>query len=317
MIAALTLITATSSFAQQRNGGRYGNGGFGNGGYGQGQYGQGQYGQGQYGQGQYGQQGQQRIQLHIQQHLKGLNIIKIKKEIKMQHPGINIQTLKIKAVKVVAKSKMGRGQATLLVGQSASYPQTIMGNPRTFDYGGPHSFAKLMIQNPSRSSQGRVQLELKGNIKLKKIVVIAKQMQRAQNVVIHMSGQTLQGFNVIKLKKMLKMQNPGLDLFNAKLKKVTLIAKSKMGRGQATLLVGQSASYPETVFGNPRSFEYGGPRSFSQVVLQNPAGPQSQGKWQVELKGKIKVQKIIVTLKGLQGQGGYGGHMPPRPRRRN
>jgi len=277
MIATLALITATTTFAQGRRGG----------------HGQGGYGQGGYSQ---GQMGQQKIQLHIQQHLRGQNIIKLKKVLKQQYPGINVQSLKVKAVKVVAKSKQGRGQVTLLSGHAASYPETIGGTPRDFQYGGPRSFDKIMIQNPQRGTQGKLQLALQGNIKLKKVVLIVKKSMRAKQIVINTYGQHLRGFNVLKLKKMIKQQNPYIDLKTMKLLKVNLIAKSKGGRGQATLIVGQNASYPATVTGNPRMFHSQAPRSYSQILLQSPSA-QSMGKWQIELQGNIKVEKVIVTVK--------------------
>jgi len=282
MIATMSLITATSALAQ------YGG---------------------------YGQQQEERIQLHLQQHLQGQNTIQLKKEIKLQYPHINIQELEVQAVRVVAKSKAGRGEVVLISGQSASYPQTVGGNPRDFDFGGPDSFDKILIQNPARvmSHSGILQLELKGNIKLKKVVVITKaQMQREQNIMINTYGQHLQGANTLKLKQMIKMQNPGLDLQELKLKSVTLISKSRMGRAQATLIVGQSASYPATIFGNPGMFDSPAPRTFSPVTLINPSY-DSQGVWQVDLQGNIKIEKVIVTVQGIRG-GGYSPIPTPGPR---
>jgi hypothetical protein len=118
----------------------------------------------------------------------------------------------------------------------------------------------------------------------------------------------------LKIKQMLKQQNPGLNMQALKIKKVTLIAKSKQGRAQATLMTGQSASYPATIPGSPRMFQTQAPRSFSRVVLHS-ASASSQGKVQVELQGNIKIQKIIVTVKGLHS-GGVSHPVPmPRPTR--
>ena len=285
LIAALTLITATSAMAQQHHGG------------------------GHYGGGHYGQQQNQRFPLQINQHLKGFNVIALKKELKMQYPGVAVRDLKIKAVRVVAKSKNGKGQVTLISGQSASYPETIGGNPYDFHTNAPNTFDKIRIQNPqSPRMKGKLQLELQGNIKVKKVVIIASQMgMGGAPIVINTYGQHLRGFNVLKIKQMIKQQNPGINLQMAKLQSVTLIAKSKAGRGQAALIVGQTSSYPATIYGSPRMFQSNAPRTFSQVTLQNPAPMGAGGKWQVELQGNIKVDQIIVKLAGQ-------GHYRPGPR---
>lgn len=292
LIAALTLITATSTFAQRRGGAHHGGG---------------HYGGGYYGGGHYGQQQNQRFPLQINQHLRGFNVIALKKELKMQYPGVAVRDLNIKAVRVVAKSKMGRAQVTLISGQTASYPETIGGTPQDFHINAGYTFDKIRIQNPQAPGmKGKLQLELQGNIKVKRVVIIASQAGfGGRNIVLDTYGQHLRGFNVLKLKQMIKQQRPGMNLQMAQLQKVTLIAKSKAGMGQATLIVGQTASYPATITGNPRMFHSNAPRSFSQVTLLNPAPYKTGGRWQVELQGNIKVDQVIITLKGP-------GHVNPR-----
>lgn len=291
LIGALSLITAASAFAQYggNRGGMYG------GGYGQ-----------------YGHQLEQ-IPIELNQHLTGVNIIPIKMELKRQHPNIDIQNLEVESVRVVAKSARGMGEAVLISGQQASYPVTIKGTPGMFQHDTPASYDRVLIQNPSHSSFGKLQLELKGNIKIKRLVVIAKDQMLGQQIVINLGGQVMQGQNsIIPLKRLAVRQNPRLNLEAMDLKKVTLIAKSARGMGQATLVVGQSASYPETIGGTPGMFHTDHPSSFDHVTLMNPSF-SSMGKWQVELNGNIKVKQVILTVTGA---GTYQPIPSPRPRPR-
>lgn len=267
-VSALSLLTTMSAFAQY------------------------------YDYGSRGMQGQrERLQLPVHEHLRGHNILKLKQRLKQQYPGIAPRNMELIAVKLVAKSKRGRGQATLLVGQDASYPETIGGTPYDFHDDSRYTFDRIRMQNPAYDSQGKWQIELQGNIKVKKVVLIVKKKMSTQNIRLRTNGQHLRGFNVLPLKRMIKQQNPGIDLQNAKLVRVTMKAKSKMGRGQATLVVGQDTGYPETVPGNPRMFDRPGPHSFAPVNLEVPYYlGDTRGKWQIELQGNIKVQEVIVTI---------------------
>lgn len=237
-----------------------------------------------------------KLVLQIHDHLRGSNIIKLKQEIKYQHPMVNVQRLKLKAVKLVAKSKKGMGKATLIVGHDMSYPINVNGSPYEFHNDSGYTYDKLKIQNPSYSSKGKWQIELKGNIKVKKLVLIVEKNQKRQQIVkIDMYDQQLKGFNVLKLKKLIKQQKPGIDLQTMQLKKVVMQAKSKMGKGQATLVTGQTSSYPETVGGSPRAFHSYSQRSYDLVTLK-PDSMSTNGKWQVELQGNIKVKSITVVM---------------------
>ncbi len=58
----------------------------------------------------------------------------------------------------------------------------------------------------------------------------------------------------LMLKRMLKQQHPWVNTRDLKLNNVILIAKSKIGRGQAQLRVGRQASRFFRVAGHPKSF---------------------------------------------------------------
>lgn len=294
LITALSLIAATQAMSQER-------GGFGNGNRGGNSGWDDSYDDSYYDDDysdRYGSQNQ-KIQLHVNQHLRGQNTLKLKQMLKMQQGHINLQNMKLVAVKLVAKSKKGKGQATLIVGQNSSYSENIGGSPQDFHYPEHYTFDKIKFSNPSQSTQGKIQIKLQGNIKVKKVVLIVKKKQqrnRIQTIRIPMYDQHLRGQNVLKIKRLLKQQNPMLNMQNIDIKAVTIMAKSQRGRGQATLVVGQDESYPSTIFGSPRSFISNSPMTYSAVTMQNPSY-DSQGKVQVELRGNIKVKAIIVKIK--------------------
>ncbi len=108
------------------------------------------------------------------QHLRGFNVLKIKRLIKQHNPSINLQDKSISMITLVAKSQRGRGEATLVVAGSPSYPQTIVGRPRTFESNSPRTYSQVTLPVNMRSSQGRVQVELQGNIKVKEIIIQLK-----------------------------------------------------------------------------------------------------------------------------------------------
>lgn len=259
----------------------------------------------------------ERIQLQLNQTLRGQQTIALKRELKFQYPGINVRQLELKAVRLVAKSARGMGEATLQVGQNQSYPVTVGGSPGQFQSNANHTFDKIKIQNPSYGSQGKWQIHTRGMIKVKKVVLIVKAPQMTQNIRLIVKKHS-QGFEVLPLKRMIKQQNPGLDLQNAEIKRVAVLAKSRMGRAQATLVVGQSSGYPSTIAGSPRAFNSNSPRSFSVTQLEAPMYGGSFGKWQIELQGHIKVKEVIVTLKTKSNpdNGGFGGGRGGRPGRR-
>ena len=262
--------------------------------------------------------GAQRVALNINGHYKGFNAIALKRELRMQQPGLDIKNLELKSVKIMAKSKSGNGQVTLVVGQSSSYPETVGGSPLEFHVESPYTYTKLNIASPSyASSEGRWQLELQGNIKVKTVVLILEQKriaQRARTVVIPMYDQHSIGMSSIMVKRLLQQNSPGLNLENMDLKSVTLIAKSKQGRGEATLLVGHSAGYPQMISGTPAGFNRPAPRTYSQVVLHN-TNFDSAGKWQVELRGNVKIKEMIVQLKSKRHGPVVSPRPMPRPRR--
>lgn len=259
---------------------------------------------------------QQRIQIRVNQQFRGQNVLKLKQLLKQQ--GVMPKNMQLVAVKLIAKSKQGRGKATLVVGQEQSYAQTIYGNPYDFHDDSQYTYEKMNLTNPSYDSQGKWQIKLQGNIKVKRVVLIVKKKMnnRNRNISVQLYGQQFRGLSTLKLKKLIKQQNPMINLQMAKIKKVVLVAKSKRGMGEASLIVGQDSSYPEYINGSPRQFHSESPRSYSTVVLQNTSY-DSAGKWQIELQGNIKVKEVIITIQTKRNSFEVGPVFegPTRPRR--
>ena len=121
--------------------------------------------------------------------------------------------------------------------------------------------------------------------------------------------------DVIGIKRELRKR--GVDVQNIAVESVTLRAKSKAGRGRAVLLVGNRQSESAPVLGDKNSprrprrafYDRGG---FNRVTLYSPVGVRRQlrnrGRVQVELRGNIRVRKVIVDVvrerrRGRDGRG--------------
>ena len=110
-------------------------------------------------------------------HFKGgrrgaANILKLKKEIKNQYPGIQLRNADLIRVRLVAKSKHGQGTAALHVGRHSTYEERIYGSSRDFHNRDSYTYDKIKINNPSYNSEGQWQLHFRGNIKIKQVAVV-------------------------------------------------------------------------------------------------------------------------------------------------
>jgi len=103
------------------------------------------------------------------------SVLKLKTALQNQHR-INLDRFKIQGVTLVAKSKQGNARAKLVVGNATSRIKKIAGNPRKFRKSG--NFDHISFQNPKRNSKGNWQVHLKGNVKVKKVIVKLKRKPR-------------------------------------------------------------------------------------------------------------------------------------------
>ncbi len=135
-------------------------------------------------------------------------------------------------------------------------------------------------------------------------VGFARQVKRLR---LEMGDQHLRGSSVIKLKQEIRNQYPNFRLRNADLIKVRLVAKSKRGRGRASLVVGQQQSMDYIVNGNPQEFWDSANYTFDRVVIDNPSW-DSTGRWQIHLQGNFIVRRVVVVV---EKQGGYNPNPNP------
>lgn len=95
----------------------------------------------------------------------------LKQEINRQYPGVRLERADLVNVRLVAKSRMGQGTAALRVGPQTSRPVVVRGRPQDFNSSQPNTFDRIDFRNPSRNSAGVWQMELNGNIKVRRVVV--------------------------------------------------------------------------------------------------------------------------------------------------
>jgi len=137
-----------------------------------------------------------------------------------------------------------------------------------------------------------------------------KAMASSQRYVLEFNDSQVRGHQgqqaTLLLKRSLKQQYPQAEISNMELRRVVLVAKSKMGRGGAQLRVGNRTTPIFTVDGNPRSFNKKQSRSFDRIGFRNPSN-NSRGAWQVNLNGNLIVRKVIVDVEDHSWARHYSG----------
>lgn len=106
--------------------------------------------------------------------------------------------------------------------------------------------------------------------------------------------------DIIKLKQLLLRQHPKIKLRGLVLRKVEVVAKSRLGKGRIALRVGNAISEPVTVPGTEAAFASAETNSFATLTLKNNAGEQA-GKWQLFMSGYFKVRQIVLELAPSRG----------------
>lgn len=241
-----------------------------------------------------GGQGKQKIELQLyDQQFKQKSAIPLKQLIKQQFPGLPFQSQQLAKVVLVAKSKQGGAQAALQVGQADTRVQIIDGNP--FDFQKPNKYQRYTFKNPALQSTGAWKIQLQGNVKVRKVVIVFKAKQQ-KAIVLQYGGQHFKQSSTLFLKQKANQQFGPHILKGQKLKAVVLFAKSKQGNGTATVHIGPQQSWPQVIPGQPAKFQKPGAGNFSKIKFQIPAHA-GNGNWQIELHGNIKVQKVKLVFK--------------------
>jgi hypothetical protein len=118
------------------------------------------------------------------------------------------------------------------------------------------------------------------------------QVQRLQLQVNSVS----EGRHVIGIKQLINQQYPRLALAQFDLVQVAVQAKSAAGQGQMQLNIGQDSTVRQTVPGIPRDFNNNMPGTFTVLQFQAPINANHRGAWQLEMQGRINVNRMIVTV---------------------
>lgn len=112
---------------------------------------------------------------HIRGYKGEAATIYLKKSLKAQYPWLRISDLELQKVVLVAKSKRGHGGAELRVGKWTTGRYEVSGEPWLFQDERNYTYDKIRFRNPSRNSNGPWQIHLRGNFKVRKVVVVVNQ----------------------------------------------------------------------------------------------------------------------------------------------
>lgn len=105
-----------------------------------------------------------------------------------------------------------------------------------------------------------------------------------------------QGREIIGIKQLINQQYPRMALGQYDLVRVAVQAKSAAGRAQMQLNIGQASSWPQTVPGSARDFQNNLPGTFTVLQFQAPQNANQNGFWQLEMQGRIHINRMIVTV---------------------
>lgn len=107
-------------------------------------------------------------------HLQGQSTIALKQELQRRYGNLPFQRMDLQRVVLLAKSAYGGARATLVVGPQQSNPQIIPGNPRDFQNPANYTYTRLRFNPPSGNDRGIWQLHINGNVKVRRVVVVAQ-----------------------------------------------------------------------------------------------------------------------------------------------
>lgn len=138
-------------------------------------------------------------------------------------------------------------------------------------------------------------------------IFAASNADARQQIDLNFSDRIYQGQGVLHLRQEINRQYPGVNLRNAELVSVRLVAKSEHGRATAALRVGNQMTREERINGRPEDFMSNHPRTFDRIDFWAP-NQHGQVAWQLDLNGRIMIRRIVVEIDHSGGGGGGGGH---------
>lgn len=239
------------------------------------------------------------IQVMGKAHYKGQNnVVRLKQlaKQKLSALGEEASQFELVGVSMKAKSRRGKGAATLIVGQDQESKTVghVGGDQALFSITAPWTYMQMHwdISDMPGLADERWQMRFRGNIKVRSIELhLSSGLKRVR---IPMGGDLFTQDSAIFLKRELK--DLGYNLKNKKLRKVVLVAKSKRGHGQAELQIGQKMKPMKNIDSAQGGFGFQSdrPRSYNRIKWR--AQGQTKGAWRIHMRGRIKVKAVIVEF---------------------
>ncbi len=232
-------------------------------------------------------------------NINGTEVVRIHALInqQLQAQGQNPQDYQLEGVTLFAKSWGGNASATLIVGpdqntqkipRAKNFAFFLMNQPFTYNV------LTWDLQNAPGQASEIWQMRFSGNIVVDQMQVHISVGGRL--ITIPMGDQlfTGQNFGAVKLRQQLNQM--GINSLNLNLKSVKMLAKSRAGQATAQLQIGQMSKPAKVIpVAQPGfSFQDNRPASYNLIEWRHK-GP-SQGAWQVDLNGNVKIKSIIVEL---------------------
>lgn len=106
--------------------------------------------------------------------INGQGTLFLKRDLQTRYPSVSLMNLQVARVILLAKSAHGQGRATLVVDQVPSNPATIPGVQEDFQDPSDYTFSRIELLPPTPVSRGVLQIQLQGNIKVRKVVVVTR-----------------------------------------------------------------------------------------------------------------------------------------------
>lgn len=232
----------------------------------------------------------------------GHRTVELKKAMQKQHR-VDASKLEIEKVDVVVKSQQGGGQ--VWVGSRYSQSNRLTAAGQAANFNNPANWTFSRISFPAQGFDSDLQLNLNGQLKLREVIVhardtpdsesVAKNKQGNARITLPMNHLKLTGQNTINLKKILRSNtkvNP--DKYNFKGLEVSV--KSRQGGGQVWLESGHQASSIQTVGGIPQAFENNNQDSYDRKYFKAMQGENQPTPWLLKFNGDLKLNEIIINL---------------------
>lgn len=238
----------------------------------------------------------QTLKVSGKQRIKGTEVVRLKQLANQQlsAQGENPSDYSLVAVEMKAKADNRNSYATLVVGQDREKQLIGKRGGLQWAISAPWTFDELSwdLSNAPGDSNERWRIRFDGDIKVRDIrITVAKTSTRVR---IPFNGELFTQDSTIALKRELNAM--GYDMRGAQLERVVLVAKSRRGRGNAYLVTGQNTTASQTIDTAPLGFAFQDemPRSYNRLRFF-PQG-NTRGRWQIQMRGRIKVKAVIVTF---------------------